>query len=119
MSTFQEGVKAWRRGGKTDGHQARPVQPPSATNRKNQEYTALDASIAESGLVLLLIVNLQDNCLIGGHQRLSVLLVAGETETNAVVDLDEAKTLYIAEGTRPCDFITRAEVAVMDVRSMN
>ena len=66
---------------------------------KDQEYKALDASIAENGLVLPLVVNLRDNCLIGGHQRLSVLLAAGETETNAVVvDMDEAqaKALCIA-----------------------
>ena len=76
-----------------------PYNPRVKLTEKDQEYKALDASIAESGLVLPLIVNLRDNCLIGGHQRLSVLLAAGETETNAVVvDLDEAqaKALCIA-----------------------
>lgn len=76
-----------------------PYNPRVQLTEKDQEYKALDASIAESGLVLPLIVNLRDNCLIGGHQRLSVLLAAGETETNAVVvDLDEAqaKALCIA-----------------------
>lgn len=76
-----------------------PYNPRVQLTEKDQEYKALDASIAESGLVLPLIVNIRDNCLIGGHQRLSVLLAAGETETNAVVvDLDEAqaKALCIA-----------------------
>ena len=76
-----------------------PYNPRVQLTEKDQEYKALDASIAESGLVLPLIVNLRDNCLIGGHQRLSVLLAVGETETNAVVvDLDEtqAKALCIA-----------------------
>lgn len=76
-----------------------PYNPRVQLTPKDQEYKALDASIAENGLVLPLVVNLRDNCLIGGHQRLSVLLAAGETETNAVVvDMDEAqaKALCIA-----------------------
>ena len=67
-----------------------PYNPRVQLTPKDQEYKALDASIAENGLVLPLVVNLRDNCLIGGHQRLSVLLAAGETETNAVVvDMDD------------------------------
>ena len=62
-----------------------PYNPRVQLTTKDQEYKALDASIEENGLVLPLIVNIRDNCLIGGHQRLSVLLAAGETETNAVV----------------------------------
>lgn len=76
-----------------------PYNPRVQLTAKDQEYKALAASIKENGLVLPLIVNLRDNCLIGGHQRLSVLLEAGETETNAiVVDMDEAqaKALCIA-----------------------
>ena len=76
-----------------------PYNPRVELTAKDQEYKALDASIEEHGLVLPLIVNLRDNCLIGGHQRLSVLLAEGETETNAVVvDMDEAqaKALCIA-----------------------
>lgn len=76
-----------------------PYNPRVKLTAKDQEYKALDASIAENGLVLPLIVNARDGCLVGGHQRLSVLLAAGETETNAVVvDLDEyqAKALCIA-----------------------
>lgn len=76
-----------------------PYNPRVELTAKDQEYKALDASIEENGLVLPLIVNIRDNCLIGGHQRLNVLLAQGETETNAViVDLDEpqAKALCIA-----------------------
>lgn len=76
-----------------------PYNPRVELTAKDQEYKALDASIEEHGLVLPLIVNLRDNCLIGGHQRLSVLLAEGEIETNAVVvDMDEAqaKALCIA-----------------------
>ena len=66
---------------------------------KDQEYKALDSSVSENGLVIPLIVNVRDNGLISGHQRLNVLLAKGETETNAViVDMDEAqaKALMIA-----------------------
>jgi len=76
-----------------------PYNPRVKLTEKDQAYRALDASITENGLVLPLIVNLRDHCLIGGHQRLSVLLAAGETETNAiVVDMDEAqaKALCVA-----------------------
>ena len=76
-----------------------PYNPRVQLTPKDQEYKALDASIEENGLVLPLIVNIRDNCLIGGHQRLSVLLAAGETETNAVVvdmPVAQAKALCIA-----------------------
>lgn len=53
-----------------------PYNPRVQLTPKDQEYKALDASIEENGLVLPLIVNIRDNCLIGGHQRLSVLLAA-------------------------------------------
>ena len=76
-----------------------PYHPRVELTAKDQEYKALDASIEENGLVLPLIVNIRDNCLIGGHQRLTVLLSQGETETNAVVvvlDEPQAKALCIA-----------------------
>ncbi len=66
---------------------------------KDQEYKSLDSSVQENGLVLPLIVNIRDMGLVGGHQRLSVLLASGETETRAViVDMSEkqAKALMIA-----------------------
>lgn len=52
---------------------------------KDQEYKSLDSSVQENGLVLPLIVNIRDMGLVGGHQRLSVLLASGETETRAVI----------------------------------
>ena len=76
-----------------------PYNPRVELTDKDQEYKALAASIEENGLVLPLIINARDGYLVGGHQRLNVLLAAGETETNAViVDLDEpqAKALCIA-----------------------
>ena len=93
-----------------------PYNPRVQLTPKDQEYKALDASIEENGLVLPLIVNIRDNCLIGGHQRLSVLLAAGETETNAVVvDMPEAqaKALCIALNKLDgeCDLSFRLEEA--------
>ena len=76
-----------------------PYNPRVKLTAKDQEYKALSASIEDNGLVLPLVVNTRDGCLISGHQRLSVLLAAGETETNAVVvDLSDAqaKALCIA-----------------------
>ena len=76
-----------------------PYNPRVELTARDYEYKALAASIDENGLVLPLIVNKRDGYLVGGHQRLNVLLAHGETETNAViVDLDEAqaKALCIA-----------------------
>ncbi len=76
-----------------------PYNPREELTARDYEYKALAASIDENGLVLPLIVNKRDGYLVGGHQRLNVLLANGETETNAViVDLDEAqaKALCIA-----------------------
>lgn len=66
---------------------------------QDSQYQALSGSIRENGLVLPLIVNSRDNTLISGHQRLNVLLAAGETETTAVlVDMlpAQAKALALA-----------------------
>ncbi len=76
-----------------------PYNPRVELTDRDYEYKALAASIDENGLVLPLIINKRDGYLVGGHQRLNVLLARGETETNAViVDLDEAqaKALCIA-----------------------
>lgn len=76
-----------------------PYNPRVELTPEDQERKALAASIEENGLVLPLIVNARDNTLIGGHQRLNVLLDAGENETTVVVvDLDgaRAKALCIA-----------------------
>lgn len=73
--------------------------PRVTLTEKDHEYKALSASIEDNGLVLPLVVNLLDNVLISGHQRLNVLLASGETETEAVVvDMDpaQAKALCIA-----------------------
>lgn len=76
-----------------------PYNPRVKLTSKDQEYKALSTSIEDNGLVLPLVVNTRDGCLISGHQRMNVLLAAGETETNAViVDLSDAqaKALCIA-----------------------
>ena len=77
-----------------------PWNPRVELTDKDQEWKALNASVEENGLVLPLIVNARDNVLIGGHQRLNLLLAAGETETNAVfVDIEDeaqAKALCTA-----------------------
>lgn len=63
----------------------------------DQQYQALSGSIQENGLVLPLIVNRRDNTLISGHQRLKVLLAAGEVETAAVlVDMEPAQAKALA-----------------------
>lgn len=81
-----------------------PYNPRVELTEKDQEWKALDASIAENGLVLPLIVNARDNVLIGGHQRLNILLAAGETETNAViVDMDEAQAKAICTALNKLD----------------
>lgn len=81
-----------------------PYNPRVELTEKDQEWKALNASIEEHGLVLPLIVNLRDNVLIGGHQRLNVLLAAGETETCAVVvDMDEAQAKALCTALNKLD----------------
>ncbi len=81
-----------------------PWNPRVELTDKDQEWKALDASIEENGLVLPLIVNARDNVLIGGHQRLNLLLAAGETETNAVfVDMDEAQAKALCTALNKLD----------------
>ena len=81
-----------------------PYNPRVELTEKDQEWKALNASIEENGLVLPLIVNLRDNVLIGGHQRLNVLLAAGETETCAVVvDMDEAQAKALCTALNKLD----------------
>ena len=66
---------------------------PRVTLKKGDtQYEALNNSIERFGLVEPLIVNERNNVLIGGHQRLNVLLARGETEAEVIlVDLDEQK----------------------------
>lgn len=66
--------------------------PRVKLKKGDTQYEALNNSIERFGLVEPLIVNKRNNVLIGGHQRLNVLLARGETEAEAVlVDLDEQK----------------------------
>ena len=61
-------------------------------SEKDFEYKALRESITQFGLVVPLIVNERTGNLVGGHQRLSVLLEQGVEETEVVViDVDEAR----------------------------
>lgn len=54
------------------------------------EYEKIKKSIDEFDLVEPLIVNKRNNKLVGGHQRLKVLQVRGDTEVQvSIVDLDE------------------------------
>ena len=93
-----------------------PYNPRVQLTPKDQEYKALDASIEENGLVLPLIVNIRDNCLIGGHQRLSVLLAAGETE-KAAARKAEKKAIEDARFVLPNACETKI-VITMNVREL-
>lgn len=56
------------------------------------EYDRLKDSIDTLGFVKPLVVNIRNNVLISGHQRLKILLENGVTETEVmIVDLDEEK----------------------------
>jgi hypothetical protein len=48
-------------------------------------YKGLQASVARFGLVQPIILNSRTGNVVGGHQRLRVLIDAGETETDVVV----------------------------------
>lgn len=66
--------------------------PRVKLEKGDTQYEALNNSIERFGLVEPLIVNERNNVLIGGHQRLNVLLARGETEAEVIlVDLDEQK----------------------------
>ena len=56
------------------------------------EYDRLKDSIDTLGFVKPLVVNIRNNVLISGHQRLKILLENGVTETEVmIVDLDDEK----------------------------
>ena len=56
------------------------------------EYDRLKESIDTLGFVKPLVVNIRNNVLISGHQRLKILLENGVTETEVmIVDLDDEK----------------------------
>lgn len=66
--------------------------PRVKLEKGDTQYEALKNSIERFGLVEPLIVNKRNNTLIGGHQRLNVLLANGETEAEVIlVDLDDTK----------------------------
>lgn len=66
--------------------------PRVKLSEKDFEYKALRESITQFGLVVPLIVNERTGNLVGGHQRLNVLLEQGVEETEVVViDVDEAR----------------------------
>jgi ParB-like chromosome segregation protein Spo0J len=69
-----------------------PYNPRRRLRPGDREFERLKASLREFGLVEPLIWNKRTGNLVGGHQRLSVLLDIGETEADvSVVDLGEAK----------------------------
>lgn len=73
--------------------------PRKALRPGDREYEQIKASLGKFGLVEPLIWNRRTKRLVGGHQRLAILLSEGETETDvSVVDLDEAqeKALNVA-----------------------
>lgn len=76
------------------GYNPRKLLKPGDT-----EYEALSNSIDRFGLVEPLVFNTRTKTLVGGHQRLNVLLAHGEEEAEVVlidVDADKEKLLNIA-----------------------
>lgn len=71
---------------------AAPYNPRKDLQPGDPEYEQLKRSIAEFGFVEPLVWNQRTARLVGGHQRLKILLAQGETEVEcSVVDLDEAR----------------------------
>ena len=72
---------------------------PVAILRTDDEYEKLKRNIDRFGVVVPVIWNKRTNRVVSGHQRLTVLMNEGVTETDvSVVDLDETaeKQLNIA-----------------------
>jgi hypothetical protein len=66
--------------------------PRVKLKKGDTQYEALKNSIERFGLVEPLIVNERNNILVGGHQRLNVMLEQGIEEAEVIlVDLDEQK----------------------------
>lgn len=64
--------------------------PRVELDESHEEYRLLEGSVAEFGYVVPIIWNERTGRVVGGHQRLTVLQNAGETEVDvSVVDLDE------------------------------
>lgn len=69
-----------------------PYNPRVNLDRGSPEYERIRASLNEFGLVEPLVWNERTGNLVGGHQRLRVLVDGGAATVDvAVVDLDEAK----------------------------
>ena len=71
----------------------------------DDEYEKLKRNIDRFGVVVPVIWNKRTNRVVSGHQRLTVLMNEGVTETDvSVVDLDETaeKQLNIAMNSRSC-----------------
>jgi len=67
-----------------------PYNPRKDLKHGDPEYDALKRSILKFDNVEPLVVNERNNHLVGGHQRLKVLLERGDKETDVVlVDLDD------------------------------
>ena len=69
-----------------------PYNPRKKLRPGDKEYEKLKASITEFGYVDPVIVNERTGYVVGGHQRLQVLIDLGYTEVDCVVlDLPDAK----------------------------
>lgn len=67
-----------------------PYNPRKNLQPGDPEYESLKRSVTRWGLVEPLVWNKQSGNLVGGHQRLKILLEQGETEAQvSVVELDE------------------------------
>ena len=98
------------------------LQPSSYNPRQisNEDYEKLKRSISEFGCVEPIIWNEQTGRVVGGHQRLKVLIEAGAQEIECViVDLNEAqeKTLNIALNKISGDWdINKLEIVIDDLK---
>ncbi len=69
-----------------------PYNPRKDLQPEDPEYQKLQKSIDEFDIVEPLIWNKRSGNLVGGHQRLKILIARGDTEVEvSVVDLDDAK----------------------------
>lgn len=89
----------------------------------DKEYESLKRSIEQYGIVEPIIWNRATGHIVGGHQRLKVLLNSGETETDCVVvDLDEndEKGLNIALNKISGDWdLEKLDKLIEDLKAVN
>lgn len=82
-----------------DQLKAADYNPRKALQKGDPEYEKLKRSITEYGYVDPVIWNKRTGCVVGGHQRLTVLKDLGHTEVDVVVvdlDLTHEKALNVA-----------------------